>query len=106
MQTFLFHLKEKQFSFDSFIRGWHAYMEIWIPKPSLFLKCEDGNEHSKYAVAVMVGGQTGGHVPKSLNKLLKTFLTSPNCVIKCKVVGNRGGRYGLEIPVQYKYFGP
>ena len=41
--------KEKQFSFDSFIRGYHAYMEIWTPKvgdDSLYLKCEDGKNIS------------------------------------------------------------
>ena len=49
-----------QFSFDSFIRGYNAYMEIWTLKvgdDSLYLKCEDGNEHNKYAVAVMIGGR-------------------------------------------------
>ena len=53
--------KEKQFSFDSFIRGYHLYMEIWTLKvgdQSLYLKCEDGNEHNKYAVAVIIGGRT------------------------------------------------
>ena len=54
-------------------------MEIWIPKRSLYLKCENGNEHGKYAVAVMVGGQTGEHVPKSLSKTLKLFLTLLKC---------------------------
>ena len=58
--------KEKQFSNDSFIRGYHAYMEIWTPivrGDSLYLKCEDCNKHNKYAVDVMIGGRTGGHVP-------------------------------------------
>ena len=36
--------KEKKFSFDQFIGGYHAYIEIWLPKvgyDSLHLKCED-----------------------------------------------------------------
>ena len=36
--------KEKQFSFDSFIGGYHTYIEIWTPKigdGSFCLKCED-----------------------------------------------------------------
>ena len=81
-------------------------MKIWIPKRSLYLKCEVGSEHGNYAVGLMVVEQTGGHVPKSLSKILKLFLTLPNCVIKCKIVRNRGGGYRLEIPVQYKFFEP
>ena len=40
-------------------------MEIWTPKvrdDSLYLKCEDGNKHDKYVVAVIIGGQTGGQL--------------------------------------------
>ena len=62
--------KGKQFSFDSFIRGYHVYMEIWTPKvgdDSLYLKFEDDNEHNKYAVAVMIGRHRGEHVSKELN---------------------------------------
>lgn len=66
-------------------------MKIWIAKRSFYLKCKVGSEHGKYGVAIMVVGQTRGHVPKSLSKILKLFLTFPNCVIKCKVVRNRGG---------------
>ena len=32
---------------------------------SLCLKCEDGNEHSNYAMALMIGGRTGEHAPKN-----------------------------------------
>ena len=67
---------------------------------SLHLKCKDGNEHNKYAVAVMIGGRTGEHVPKNLSKIFNLFLTLPKCAIKCKVTRkriNRGAGYGLEI---------
>ena len=50
-------------------------MEIWIPKRSLYLKCEYGNEHGKYAVAAMVGGQTGGNFPKKMREIFKLFLS-------------------------------
>ena len=52
-------------------------MNIWIPKVgdgSLYLTYEDGNEHDRYAVAVMISEQTGGHIPKNLRKILKLFL--------------------------------
>ena len=47
----------------------HAYMEIWTPKvedDSFYLKCNGGNEHDKYVVAVMIGWRTGGYIPKKL----------------------------------------
>ena len=56
-------------------------------------------------MAVMNRGQTSGHIPKNLNIIFKPFLTLPNCVIKCKVIGHRINRragYRLEIPAKYK----
>ena len=52
--------KKKQFSLESFIWGYHPYMEIWAIKVednSFYSKCEDGNEHNKRIVAVMIGVQ-------------------------------------------------
>ena len=60
-------------------------MEIWTPKVgdgSFCLKCEDGNEHDKYAVPVMIGGHTGGYVPINLSKIFNLFLTLPSCATK------------------------
>ena len=60
----LVNQSEKQSSFDPFIRGYHAYLEIWASNggdDSSLLKCENGKEHNKYAVTVIVGGRTGGH---------------------------------------------
>ena len=57
----------------------------------------------------MNGGQTSRHIPKKLNIIFKLFLTLPNYVIKCKVIGHRINRrtgYRLEIPTKYKFFGP
>ena len=47
-------------------------------------------------------------VPRNLSKIFKLFLTLPNCAIKCNVTRkriNQRARYGLEIPVQYYFFG-
>ena len=44
----------------------------------------------------------------NLSKICNLFLTLPNCAIKCKVTGKcvyRGAGCGLEIPVQYNFFG-
>ena len=104
--------KDHQFSFNSFVRGYHAYMDVWTPKvgdENLYLEPEDGNEYDKNAVAVIIHGKTGGHIPKNLNKTFKRFLTLPKCTIKCTVIGkrvNHGVGYGFEIAVNFKFLGP
>ena len=86
-------------------------MDVWTPKvgdENLYLEPEDGNEYDKNAVVVIIDGKTGGHIPKNLSKTFKCFLTVPNCTIKCTVIGkrvNHGAGYGLEIPVNFKFFG-
>ena len=42
---------------------------------SLYLTCEDGSKHNKHAVAVIIGGSTGGNVTKTLSKTVSLFLT-------------------------------
>ena len=47
--------KEGVFSFESFIRGYHAYMHIWTPKvgdENLSLQREDGNEHDQFSLTL------------------------------------------------------
>ena len=87
-------------------------MEAWTPNigdENLYLEPEDGNKYDKNAVAVIIDGKTGRHIPKNLSKTFKRFLTLPNCTIKCIVIGkrvNHGAGYGLEIPVNFKFRGP
>ena len=60
--------KDHQFSIDFFVRGYHAYMDVWTPNigdGNLHLEPEDGNEYDKNAVAVIIGGKTGGHISKN-----------------------------------------
>ena len=78
--------RDHQFSFNSFVRGYHSYMDVWttnVGDENLYLEPEDGNEFDKNAVAVIIDGKNGGHIPKNLSKTLKCFLTLPNCTIKC-----------------------
>ena len=60
--------KDHQFSIDFFVRGYHAYMDVWTPNigdGNLHLEPEDRNEYDKNAVAVIIGGKTGGHISKN-----------------------------------------
>ena len=104
--------KDHQLSFNSFVRGFHTYMDVWTPNfvdENLYLEPEDGYEYDKIAVAVIIDGKTGGHTPKNLSETFKRFLTLPNCTIKCTVIGKRVNHcagYGLEILANFKFFGP
>ena len=52
----------------------------------------------------MIGEQTGEHISKNMSKIFKLYLMFPNCVIKCKVVGNRINRGAdYKDPVQNKF---
>ena len=100
---------------NSFPRGYHAYVNIWSPLIGETLNCkrESSNEMDKYAVATIrkdswENESIVGHVPENISKCCSMFLTIPNTAIEVQVVGkrvNRGGGYGLEIPVIYRFFG-
>ena len=104
-------LKEKSYILDSFVRGFHVYMDIWDPKVGdgdILLEPEETNEHDEFTLAVLSEGRTVGHVPRNFSKTMKLFMRLPGCSILCKVTGkrvNRGAGYGLEIPVSYKFVG-
>ena len=104
-------IKQKQYDLDSFLRGYHAYMDISIPKvndENFCLKSENENQHDKFAVAIVLEERIVGHVPKNLGQIFHQFMKIPNCTIGCKVTGkrvNRGVGCGLEIPVQYRFIG-
>ena len=49
--------KDHQISFNSFIQGYHAYVDIWTPNigdENLYVEPEDGNEYDKNAMAVII----------------------------------------------------
>ena len=42
--------KDHQLSFNSFVWGYHTYMDVWTPNvgdENLYLEPEDGNEYDK-----------------------------------------------------------
>ena len=104
-------IKQKQYDLDSFVRGYHDYMDIWKPKvgdENFCLKSENENQHGKFVVAIVLEERIVGHVPKNVSKIFHQFLKIPNCTIGCKVTGksvNREAGYGLEIPVHYRFIG-
>ena len=60
----------------SFIRGYHAYKDIWQPRVGevLLLEREPDNCDDKMAVAVIRSRTVVGHVPRHLSTLFSQFL--------------------------------
>ena len=95
--------------------GCHAYMDIW-PMPligdELILKPEPSNQYDQNAIAIIKedidSQKIVGHAPQMLSKILKMFVSLPEARISCVVMGkrvNRGGGYGLEIPIKVRLEG-
>ena len=63
------------FSFNSYIRGFHAYKQNWDPVLGRRYSCttEEKNEHDEYAVAVVNDDEVVGHISLSLSKIMSVF---------------------------------
>ena len=99
--------KANSFSFNSYARGYHAYMKIWNPVDGEVLACtqETDNPHDNYTVSIIRNSYVVGHVPLGLSKTFSNFLSLPASTVLCIVTGkrlNRGAGLGLEIPVMYQ----
>ena len=102
--------KANSFSFNSYARGYHAYMKIWNPVDGEVLVCtrETDNPHDNYAVSIIRNSYVVGHVPLGLSKTFSNFLSLPVSTMLCIVTGkrlNRGAGLGLEILVMYQVRG-
>ena len=89
-------------------------MNIWNATINDYLQCkiQENNEFDPSAVALLhddcLEENVVGHVPIHLSKIFPRFLKLPFCSISAVVIGkrvNRSAREGLEIPVEYKFFG-
>ena len=101
----------RELEIESYIRGYHAYMDIWTPvmNEELILKREPTNERDRNAVVVLKEETLVGHVPFNLAPFISAFLRRDTNSGFAKVVGekvNRGAGYGLEIPCVYTLYGP
>ena len=95
-----------RFSYESFIRGYHDYKDIWTPETGevLEVEAEPSNPHHPMAMAVKKNGQVVGHVPRSLAPYTHFFLLRQGIV--CEVTGspvNCGVGLRLEVPCFYHF---
>ena len=95
----------------SFVRGYHAYKDIWNPRIGevLPLEREPNNTEDRFAVAIKRTGSVVGHiVPFNLAPVVSAFLRRDVNKGLVEVTGpkiNRGAGYGLEIPCTYYFYG-
>ena len=89
-------------------------MNIWNTTINDYFQCkiEENIEFDPSAVALLhddcLEKKVFGHVPIHLSKIFHRFLKLPFCSISAVVISktvNRGAGDGLEIPVEYKFFG-
>ena len=95
---------------ESFVRGYHAYMDIWNPVvgEEFPLKRKPENAIDEYAVAVVNDFHIVGHVPRLLSPIIFHFLARPCNRGLAEITGNkinRGAGYELEIPCVFRFYG-
>lgn len=96
---------------QSFVRGYHSYMNVWEPRVGeiLALEREPNNTMDRLAVSVVRSGRVVGHVPFNLAPIFSHFLKRPFNQGTVEITGekvNRGGGFGLELPCMYRLYGP
>ena len=99
--------KTNSFSFNSYARGYHAYMKIWNPVDGAVLVCtwETEDPHDNYAVCIIRNSHVVDHVSLGLSKTFSNFLSLPVSTMLCIVTGkviNQVAGLGLEILVMYQ----
>ena len=80
-------VKVDTYTLHPYVRGYHAYMNIWNPKlgdNDVEVKHEVNNKHDKFAIVIFHSKRIVGHVPKILSKFFYQFLSLPNCTLVVK----------------------
>jgi len=64
------------FKFTSAVRGYHIYKEIWEPNvgDKFVALRELHNQFDKYAIKVLNGEETVGHLPREYSRITWYFL--------------------------------
>ena len=75
----------------SYIRGYHAYQDVWSPFTGevLPLEREPGNPEDVHAVAIKRDGRIVGHVPFNLAPTVSAFLRRSRNKCLAKVRGSK-----------------
>ncbi len=95
---------------NSFIRGYHAYTDVWTPfiGEELLLRREPDNVKDSSAVSVVKEGEIVGHIPFNISNVVSHFLRRDINKGFAIVTGdkvNRGAGYGLKYDVYTGFMG-
>ena len=95
---------------QSYVRGYHAYKDIWNPRIGevLPLEPEPNNSEDRFAVAIKRTGSVVSHVPLNLAPLVSAFLRRDVNKGLVEVTGpkiNGGAGYGQEFRCTYNFYG-
>ena len=97
--------------FNSYSRGYHAYMNIWIPligDETLICWKEKGNEYDPYDVAITRNNVDVERAFHNICDHFWKFLSLLKTSIRTRVLDKRvnaGAGYGLESPVCFIFQG-
>ena len=82
--------KMETFEFVSAVRGYHIYKDIWEPSvgEKLIAHGAFGNQFDKFAIKVLNGEQTVGHLPRKYSRIAWYFLACGGS-ITLEVTGRR-----------------
>ena len=96
----------KEFSFDSNVRGFYVYKNIWNPrigKDCLKWQYESGNNNDKFAIGVYQNDKMKekivGHVPLYLSKAMFQFIQLLQSKLPCTVKGKQVNRGAASAPL-------
>ena len=89
--------------FVSAVRGYHIYKDIWEPSvgEKLIAHREFGNQFDKFAIKVLNGEQTVGHLPHEYSRIAWYFLARGGS-ITLEVTGRRRYRFQRNCPKFWK----
>ena len=76
----------EKFAFDSAVRGYHVYKDVWKPaiRKKLHAEQELDNAVDKFAVKVVKNNELVGHLPREYSQILWYFIA-------------RGGKICVEV---------
>ena len=76
----------EKFAFDSAVRGYHVYKDVWKPAigEKLHAEQEPDNAVDKFAMKVVKNNETVGHLPREDSRILWYFIA-------------RGGKICVEV---------
>ena len=109
-RTRMTFIPQVELEVNSFIRGYHAYKDVWTPfiGKELLLRREPDNVKDRSAVTVLKDGCIVGHIPLNISVAVTYFLQRDYNKGFATVTGDKvnSAGYGLEVSRNLKSYLP